>query len=219
MTTWEKIYKAHDKGGKSWQSVSDGYTPFCFIEDVSLLFKKFIEKTKFSQKHVLDIGCGKGRYLIYLSSLGFQTDGVDSSPMAVKMTKKVLGKKAGRIWKTDMFKMDIEKDKYDLIISISTVQHGIKKDLQKLIKKIHQVLLPGGHTFITIPDQGALSTWQTCQKYQRLNKNTVVPTIGPEIGIPHSFYSQAEIKKIFAQFADLKMEKSKFGQWSVMATK
>ena len=219
MPTWEKIYKAKNKGGKDWQKLRDGVTPFCFIEEVSPEFSKFIKQTKLTKKHVLDIGCGQGRYLVYLSSLGFQTDGVDSSQTAVKMTKKALGKKTGRIWRADMFKMKIPQNKYDLIISISTVQHGPKKDLQKLINNIHQSLLPDGQAFISIPDQGALKIWRTCKKYKRLNKNTVVPLVGPEIGTPHSFYSKAEIRKIFSQFAKLKMTKNKHGQWSVIGTK
>ena len=219
MTTWDKIYQAKNKGGQTWKTLRDGVTPFCFIEKVSPEFRKFIKQAQFTKKQVLDIGCGQGRHLTYLSSLGFKTDGVDSSSEAVAMTKKALGKSAGRIWRADMFKMRIPKNKYDMIISIVTIQHGRKTDLQKLIKNIHQVLLPGGKAFITIPDQGALKTWRTCQKYKRLDKNTVAPLVGPEIGVPHGFYNQKEIKEMFSQFADLEMKKSKFGQWSVVATK
>jgi len=219
MPNWDKIYQAKNKGGQTWQKMRDGITPFCFLEGIRPEFRKFAEKTKFSQKQVLDIGCGQGRYLIYLAELGFKTDGVDSSPTAVKMTKKALGKKADRIWRADMFKMKIPKNKYDLIISISTVQHGLKNDLAKLIKNIYQALLPGGYTFISIPDQGALKIWRTCKKYKRLNKNTVVPLVGPEIGTPHSFYSKKEIQEIFSQFSNLEMTKNKHGQWSVIGTK
>jgi 2-polyprenyl-3-methyl-5-hydroxy-6-metoxy-1,4-benzoquinol methylase len=219
MPDWDKIYKAVNKGGQPWQDINDGVIPYCFLEGVNPLFIKFIAKNKFKHKHVFDIGCGEGRYLIYLSALGWQTDGVDSSQTSVDMTKKVLGDKAGDIQQANMFTMEIATDKYDLIMSISTINHGFKKDLSKLIDEIYTALLKNGKTFITVPDKKCINTWRTFKKHKKIDENTVEPLIGPEKGIPHSFYTKEEIEKMFTKFKKLKMKEDKTGQWLVMATK
>jgi cyclopropane fatty-acyl-phospholipid synthase-like methyltransferase len=143
MTVWNDIYKNYQKGGEAWATLS---------EEVHPLLKQFLNKSNFEHKHVLDIGCGTGKYLKYLTEKGFHADCIDSSPAAVKMTKKMLGDKTSIVKKADMFKFVIPKNKYDLIISISTIHHGSKKDVQKLIGKIHSALAVRGKIFITFPD-------------------------------------------------------------------
>jgi len=219
MADWDKIYQSFNKGGKDWQKINDGIMPQCFINGISPLFIEFISKTNFKNKHVFDIGCGNGKYLVFLSALGWQTDGIDHSKTSVDMTKQALGDKAGDIKQADMLKIELPTDKYDLIISISTINHCFKADLSKLINKIYAALLKNGKTFITIPDKNCLQTWKTFQKHKKLDDNTATPLIGPEKGIPHSFYTTDEIKQMFAQFKHLDMKQDESGQWLVMATK
>lgn len=218
MPDWDKIYKAFNKKGKDWQNISEGVMPQCFINGINPIFIDFVNNTKFKNKSVFDIGCGNGKYLIYLSALGFATDGIDFSETSIQMTKQELGDRAGTIKQADMFNMEITPNKYDLIISISTINHGYKKDLQKLINQIHTALTDGGYAFITIPDKECLHTWQTFKKHKKLDDNTVVPLIGPEKDIPHSFYDKEEIEEMFAKFSNLKMEKDVSGQF-VISTK
>lgn len=219
MANWDKIYKAFNKKGKDWENISNGVMPRCFVEDISPIFLEFIEKTKFKNKYVFDIGCGKGNYLLFLSSLGWQTDGIDFSETSVKMTRDLLGDNTDDIRQADMFDMEITPNKYDLVISIRTINHGFKKDLSKLINQIYESLLDGGYAFITIPDKKCLQTWQTFQKHKKLDENTVIPLIGPEIDIPHSFYDKYEIEEMFGKFSKLDMKKDESGQWMVIARK
>ena len=219
MVNWDKIYKAFNKNDKSWKNMNDGVIPYCFTEGINPLFIEFITKTKFKNKYAFDIGCGKGDYLNYLVSLGFQVDGIDFSETSVAMTKEALRDKVGDIRQADMFDMNIATNKYDLIISIRTINHGFKKDLQKLINEIHIAILEGGKTFITIPDKKCLKTWRTFKEHKMLDENTAVPLIGPEKDIPHSFYDKEELEEMFAKFKKLEMQKDKTGQWIVIATK
>jgi len=219
MANWEKIYKAFNRKGKSWQKMNDGIIPYCFTEGINPLFVEFITKTTFKKKYAFDIGCGKGQYLSYLAASGFQVDGIDFSETSVAMTKELLGEKAGSIKQADMFNMDIATNKYDLIISIRTINHGFKKDLQKLINEIQEALLAGGKTFITIPDKSCLQTWRTFKEHKMLDENTAVPLIGPEKDIPHSFYNKKELEEMFSKFGKLEMQQDDTGQWIIIATK
>ena len=56
-------------------------------------FVEFVEQTHFEKKSILDLGCGTGKYLVYLASIGFQITGIDSSSISVEMTKKILENK------------------------------------------------------------------------------------------------------------------------------
>jgi 2-polyprenyl-3-methyl-5-hydroxy-6-metoxy-1,4-benzoquinol methylase len=219
MPDWDTIYKTYNKGGKEWDKMKEGVLPYCFINGISPHFVDFVKKTKFSQEYALDIGCGNGKYLHYLAKLGFKTDGIDASTTSIEMTKKILSDKNSCIKKVNMFDMQIDKDKYDLIISISTINHGSKKDLSKLIEQIHKNLCTKGYTFITIPDKKCLETWDTFQKHEVLDENTIAPLIGPEKGIPHSFYTKTEIEGMFKNFSKLDMQTDVSGQWIIIATK
>jgi 2-polyprenyl-3-methyl-5-hydroxy-6-metoxy-1,4-benzoquinol methylase len=219
MVNWDKIYKAFNKKDKNWQDMNDGIVPACFTEGINPLFIEFLTRTNFKNKYVFDIGCGNGKYLSYLSSLDFKTDGIDFSKTSIAMTKEALGEKVGDIRQADMFDMNIAADKYDLIISISTINHGLKKDLQKLINEIYTAIVDGGKAFITIPDKKCLKTWRTFKKHKMLDENTAIPLIGAEKDIPHSFYDKKELEEMFTKFSKLEMQKDKTGQWIMIATK
>jgi len=210
MTIWNKIYNDYQKGGKAWATLSEGIHP---------LFKSLLMKSRFDHKHALDIGCGTGKYAVFLKKKGFAVDGIDSSDTAIRMTKKALGKNVGRILKSDMFRFRIPKDKYDLIISVATIQHGLKKNIQKLITQIHSSLTKGGKVFISLPDYESSKKWDTFQNHKNLGSKTFAPMSGPEKGLPHSFYTKAEAQKLFAKFRIVKISLDSIGRWIIQAKK
>lgn len=210
MANWDKIYRDFRKGGEVWATLKGKIDP---------RFKQFLNKSNFEYKRALDIGCGAGNYLNYLINRGFNADGVDSSPTAVKITKELLDKRTGNIKVANMFKLRIGKNEYDLIISIATIQHGRKKDIKKLINKIHSALVENGKVFITLPDLESSKRWHTFKKNKDLGNGTFAPLSGPEKGLPHSFFTKAEIQKLFAKFQKVKISLDKIGRWAVQASK
>jgi SAM-dependent methyltransferase len=208
MTTWDRIYKNYLKGGKAWATLSEGILP---------AFKRFLRQTDFETKHVLDIGCGTGKYLKLLKSCGFTTDGIDSSRTAVKMTKRLL-KDDSKIICTNMFNFKIPK-KYDLIISVATIHHGTKKQVQNLVNRIHTALIPGGKLFITLPNFENRIRWDTFKKQKMIAPGTFAPLSGPEKGLPHSFYTKNEVRKLFAKYKSVKISPIGHGRWTVQASK
>ncbi len=141
MTIWDNIYKNYQKGGEAWATLS---------EEIHPLFKQFLSQSHFERRHVLDIGCGTGKYLSVLQAGGFKTDGIDSSETAVDMTKITLGSDSIIVC-TNMFEFDIPKNKYDLVISISTIHHGTKEQVQNLVNRIYEAIVEKGlpHSFYT----------------------------------------------------------------------
>lgn len=137
MTVWDNIYKKYQKDGKEYATLQPGLIPE---------FLNFIQKYDFKMKRVLDIGCGNGKYLVFLKSLGFKTDGIDSSPTAVEMTKEALNDDSN-VLLADMYEYDFPKEQYDLVISIAAIHHGLKAQVRRTIKQIYTALLSGGIFF------------------------------------------------------------------------
>jgi 2-polyprenyl-3-methyl-5-hydroxy-6-metoxy-1,4-benzoquinol methylase len=207
MTTWDKIYKSYLKGGEAYATLSREMNP---------LFKKFIENKEFKLKRVLDIGCGDGRHLKFLQAKGFKTDGIDSSETAVDMAKKLLGDDSD-IKCADMFEFNIPPGRYDLIISLQTIHHGLKEQVQKVISRIHDSLADSGKVFITLPSLEA-KHWSTLKKRKEIAPNTYVPLEGPEAGLPHSIYSKGEVRDTFSKFSNVEIVCHET-QWCIQAEK
>lgn len=209
MTTWDRIYKNYQKGGEAWATLKEELLP---------RFVQFVENNKFNIKNALDIGCGTGKYLVYLKELGFDIMGIDSSETAVGMIKEVLQDNT-KLECINMFDYEIAKNKHDLIFSISTIHHGLKEDVVKLIKNIYDKLVDGGHIFITLPDIESNKKWNTFKSDKEIAPGTYVPISGPEKGLAHSFFAKEEIEEIFSNFKDVKLELDEIGRWYIMATK
>ncbi|MFA6514439.1 MAG: class I SAM-dependent methyltransferase [Patescibacteria group bacterium] len=210
MTVWDKIYQDYKNGGEEYATLRKGLIPE---------FIHFIAVSNFKVKKALDLGCGNGKYLIFLKNIGFKTDGIDSSPTAVEITKTSL-KDDSNIQCADMYEYSLAPAKYDLIISIAAIHHGLKKQVRSLIKQIYPALLPGGYFFITLPDNEGSSHWTMMVDHEEIESGTRIPLSGPEKGLPHSSYTKEEIKEMFSDFKDIKMELlADRGRWIISGKK
>jgi SAM-dependent methyltransferase len=209
MTIWDNIYKKYQKGGDAWATLS---------EEIHPLFKQFLDQSDFKLKHVLDIGCGTGKYLKILQPLGFKTDGIDSSETAVEMTKELL-KNNSNIVLANMFELEIPNNQYDLIVSVSTIHHGTKQQIKDLINCIHDAIVKNGKIFITVPDLESGKKWKTFKDHEEIAEDTFSPMSGPEDGLPHSFYTEKQVRELFARFKDLQIDLDGHGRWVVRGSK
>lgn len=209
MTIWDRIYKNYQKGGDAWATL---------LEEIHPLFKQFLDQSDFDIKHILDIGCGTGKYLKILQSAGFITDGIDSSETAIEITKKLL-KDDSAILLADMFEFEITKNQYDFIISVSTIHHGTKQHIQELIDRIHNSIMDNGKIFITIPDLESGKKWHTFKGHEKVAEGTFSPLTGPEKGLPHSFYTEKQARELFTRFKNLQINLDSHGRWVVRALK
>jgi 2-polyprenyl-3-methyl-5-hydroxy-6-metoxy-1,4-benzoquinol methylase len=209
MTVWDNIYKDYQKGGEAWATIKEGLIPS---------FVSFVESNEFNLKRALDIGCGTGKYLVYLKSLGFEVTGIDSSETSIEMTKKLVGEEVS-LSCDNMFDFDILKNKYDFIFSISTIHHGRKEQVVDLINRIYDSLSERGKVFITLPDIETSNQWDTFKDHEEIAPGTYVPTIGPEKGLAHSFFAKNEVENIFSRFKDVNIERDEIGRWIIIGEK
>ncbi|MCF7820694.1 MAG: class I SAM-dependent methyltransferase [Candidatus Pacebacteria bacterium] len=210
MTVWDKIYQDYKNGGEEYATLKKGLIPE---------FLEFINNHDFKLKKVLDIGCGNGKYLVFLKTLGFEVSGIDSSPTAVEMSREALGENSS-ILCSNMYEYSAPQSSYDLIISIAAIHHGLKKEVKKAINSIYKALTVGGRFFITLPDNEGSSHWTVLVDHKEIEPGTRIPLSGPEKDLPHSSFTKNEIKEMFSDFTNINMELlANRGRWIITGEK
>lgn len=105
---------------------------------------------KYKIKRILDVGCGTGRLIQFLNANGFEAQGCDISKTAVDFANRINNKKIARIASAE--KLPFAPNSFDLLISISTIEHLKKNQINKFIKEARRVLVSEGHLFLITPN-------------------------------------------------------------------
>lgn len=99
-------------------------------------------------KNVLDLGIGQGQNSIPLSNLNYNVTGVDFSNKCLEICKEKCP--ALNLIKSDVRSFEIEKNKYDLILSRYVLHFLHKDDSYKILHSIKDNVKKGGLVYITL---------------------------------------------------------------------
>lgn len=113
-------------------------------ESVNILVK---EK---SLKKILDVGCGTGKLVEFLNKQGLQASGCDESKEAVRLGRKTNTPKL--IKKASATKLPYKTGSFDLVTSISVIEHLSKKQARTFLLETSRVLKPHGFVFLITPN-------------------------------------------------------------------
>jgi|SRR5579862_1087652 len=207
-TIWDKIYKQYEAGGEAYATLSRGLNPD---------FMKFVEKTDFPVKSAFDIGHGTGHYLVWLKTKGFDVSGIDSSKTAHKMATKALVQ--DNLTLGDIYEYEIPKNQFGLILSVHAIHHGLKPQIKKALNSVYEGLVEGGRIYLTLPVNDVHKQWNTHKNSRLIAPGTFAPTGGPEKGLPHSFYTEDEVKELFKGYSQLSYKLNDRGVWVIIAQK
>ncbi len=105
---------------------------------------------KHGLKNLLDVGCGTGRIVKYFCDKGYKAIGCDNYNEALKAARKI--NKKNSIVKASAIKLPFKNTSFDMIISISVIEHLTSKDAEKFIKEANRVLKSGGFIFLVTPN-------------------------------------------------------------------
>ena len=186
MPDWDDIFT---KRGKFFTNPHD---------DMERLTKIFKEN---GVQRVLDLGCGTGRHLLFFLKKGFDVYGLDGSPKGLEIAKNWLNEEnlsAKLMHQRIDQRFPYENDFFDVIISIQVIHHNLMKDIIFTVKEIERVLKPKGFIFITVALLQAFNLKKWVLK--KVEERTYIPQSGPEKGLPHHFFTIAELKSVFSSF-------------------
>lgn len=105
------------------------------------------ELIKNNVKSCLDIGCGGGRYSVYLKEKGIDVVSVDNSKSMIKICKQ----KCLNTILSDFTKIDIYKRQFDLILSVG-VFHNSKtiNEFKSALEECNRLVKIGGYLLISV---------------------------------------------------------------------
>ncbi|MEO0262506.1 MAG: class I SAM-dependent methyltransferase [candidate division WOR-3 bacterium] len=109
-------------------------------------FIKICELFNVYPKKILDIACGTGSEILYLSEMGFNITGIDISEKMLEIAKeKLKDRKNVRFFKMDMRDLNLY-EKYDAVFSFFDSMNYILNidDMEKCFKGVYNVLKDGG---------------------------------------------------------------------------
>ena len=93
---------------------------------------------------LLDVGCGPGRDLGYLTSLGLQAVGIDASAELLSRSTEI-----GRIVRGDCLCLPFRNESFDHCLSIATFHHLAPDQCLIAAREVLRVTRPGGRFLTT----------------------------------------------------------------------
>lgn len=117
---------------------------------------------------LLELGCGPGKYVALMNSLGYQVTGVDpyefpSWNLLRKSTSAQL------INDTTAEKLPFRDDSFDHVICLGALLYFIEPE--QALRQVHRVLKPGGHIVVRTVNRSNLYTIQTGRKLDPASRN------------------------------------------------
>jgi SAM-dependent methyltransferase len=147
---------------------------------------------------ILDLGCGTGRHVMTLARHGFAVFGIDASPEGIRSTRQWLAEEglAAALHLGSMTEpLPYGDASFDAVVSVQVIHHADLATIRKVVQEVKRVLKEGGFLFVTVPklrNQGV--------RFEQVEPNTFIPLDGPERGLPHHYFTPAELRAVFGDF-------------------
>jgi SAM-dependent methyltransferase len=149
---------------------------------------------------VLDLGCGNGRHVVALASLGYQVIGLDISRTGLYLSREWLQEShqlADLIQADTRFPLPFHDSCLDGLLSTQVIHHALQDEVELAISEIYRIIKPGGLAFVTVPCR---SSSRRRSSSQQIEDHTYLPLEGREAGLPHHIFSEDRLRQAFRKF-------------------
>lgn len=213
---WEQIFRVQDWGR---------YPPEELVAIISRSFGQVVDR---GAVKLLEIGCGPGANVWFMSREGYSVCGVDGSQTAIAKAKARLASEGldADLRVGDMAELPFQEKMFDAVVDIGSIQHNLWVDQKRIVEEAWRVLAPGGMCFAMMLGIGSWGEGEGDQVETGTYKNICDgPARG--CGITH-FYSEADLRGLFETYGELKYDrkertlfngKKKLVHWLVTAVK
>jgi ubiquinone/menaquinone biosynthesis C-methylase UbiE len=128
-----------------WYSIGD--------KQIDRFWQRFGIKPNMSDKHVLDFGCGTGRFCLLMARAGARKVlGVDVVGETINFARKKIQAQPGAIQSRIEFRVsdlrDLRDDTFDLVVSKDVFEHVV--DLENSVRHLKRILKKGGRIYAAI---------------------------------------------------------------------
>lgn len=101
-------------------------------------------------KTVLDVGCGTGRLIQYLTKAEFEVAGCDIAKAAVKTARSL--NPGLKIVQASATKLPFDNNSFDFVCAISLIEHLTAAEVDLFLSETRRVLTPFGFIFLVTPN-------------------------------------------------------------------
>ena len=143
---------------------------------------------------ILDVGCGCGRHLVYLASMGYSVFGIDTSAIALEKAREHLetfGLNAV-LENTTMWNIPFDGVFFAAALATNVLNHAMPEEITRTVSVIHKKLMPDSIFLVTL-----LTTDDYRRCGQQVYTDTFICDKGPEKGVLHTFFHENSVKELF----------------------
>ncbi len=157
-------------------------------------------------RRALDLGCGRGRHTLWLVQQGWRTTALDWAAVALSCTYQAL-EPAGlqaQLLRGDMHHTSLPNAHFHLVVCTNVIHHGRLRDIKRAMQEMKRLMAIGGRAIVSVPGranapQTTLGVW--------LEEGTFMLGSGPEEGLPHHFFTRAELEHETRVFREVRIER------------
>ena len=160
----EKIYRSIPLDKIPWN-----------IETPPDILQNIVKTEKIKPCKVIELGCGTGNYVIYLSSKDFDATGVDISKTAIEIAINSASKKGincNFISSDVLGDMAEVQDTFDFAYDWELLHHIFSQDREKYINNVHRLLNPGMYLSVCFSEKSP--QFGGAGKYRKTPLDTVL---------------------------------------------
>lgn len=143
-------------GPEYFERNADKFLRFPLPPEVELRFSRYLAELRAvcPAGHVLDVGCGTGRFLWVARAAGYEVQGIELSPFASALGREKLGLAihTGRLEELE------EERRFEALTMWDFLEHT--SDPLTTLRAARRKLAEGGHLLMTVPHVG--SWWARC---------------------------------------------------------
>lgn len=150
-----------DKTYSSYSYDSEGYLSPITIKSYNLLLDEF-EKYRVTNK-LLDVGCGRGWFLLEAKKRGWEAYGTEYSKTAVQLCRE----KGIRVIEGELDPSSFESNDFDIITSFEVIEHV--QNPAKELASTASLLRKGGLFYCTTPNFSSLMRYYLKSDYNVIN--------------------------------------------------
>lgn len=139
---WDQVYG--EKFMTVWEPSEDIVRFSARLIQKRLAYDTYEVKTEV--EHVLDLGCGNGRHVIFFAQQGFKASGIDVSAKAIEWAKDWCNREGvdADLRVGDIKQLPYDDHSFDVVVSHGVLDHVLMEEARRAAEEVSRVLRPSG---------------------------------------------------------------------------